>query len=87
MYGNQKAWTRLTQTAKKGATSITLSGDVSAWPVGGTVALASTDYDYRQSETRLITKVKKGNFIESTVNLEKGHQFFSPHFQVMVLPL
>ena len=60
MYGNQASWTTLTATALKGSKSISVSGDVSAWPVGGTVAIASTDYDYKQSETRVITKVTKG---------------------------
>lgn len=60
MYKNQKGWTTLTKTAKKGAKSITVKGDVSAWPVGGSIALSSTDYEYGQAEQRVITAVTKG---------------------------
>lgn len=61
MYGNQAAWTTLTKTATKGATSITVKGNVSAWPIGGTIAISSTDYDYRQAEEGVITSVTAGN--------------------------
>ncbi len=60
MYGNQKGWTTLNQTALKGTNSITVKGDVSAWPIGSTIAISSTDYDYRQAEQRIITAVVKG---------------------------
>lgn len=50
----------LTKTAKKGDYQIQVSGDVSAWPVGGRIAIASTDYNYRQAEDRKITYIKKG---------------------------
>lgn len=61
MYGGQVAWTKLKKTANKGSTSLTLQGDVSAWPVGGTIAISSTDYEYTQAEQRVITSVSKGD--------------------------
>lgn len=60
MYGNQKSWTVLKQTAWAGAYSIYVTGNVTSWPVGGTIAIASTDFDYKQAETRIITAVYGG---------------------------
>jgi len=34
-----------------------VKGRVDAWPLGGEVALASTDFDYTQAERRRITSV------------------------------
>lgn len=61
MYRNQRGWTTLAKTAKKGTSTITVKGDVSAWPVGGRIAIASTDYDYKQAEERTIKSVKSGH--------------------------
>ena len=61
MYKNQRPWAMLTNTARKGTHSILVSGDVSGWPVGGKIAMASTDYDGNQAETRVIIKLTKGS--------------------------
>ena len=50
------SWTRIGMTAYAGASSLLVVDDVSAWPVGGTVAIASTDIDLNQAETAVITK-------------------------------
>eukprot|EP00271_Cylindrocystis_brebissonii_P003827 TRINITY_DN1506_c0_g1_i1.p1 TRINITY_DN1506_c0_g1~~TRINITY_DN1506_c0_g1_i1.p1 ORF type:complete len:1128 (+),score=190.93 TRINITY_DN1506_c0_g1_i1:577-3960(+) len=60
MYGGQAAWTTLTATAPVGATTITVQGNVAAWPVGGEIAIASTDFDYKQAERRKITAISLG---------------------------
>lgn len=60
MYGNANAWTVLKKTANRGANTILVGGDVTKWPVGSQIAIASTDYSYRQAEQRKITFTKKG---------------------------
>ncbi|GJP48394.1 hypothetical protein CLOM_g7684 [Closterium sp. NIES-68] len=60
MYGNAPAWTTLAATANKGARAIRVKGDVSAWPVGGVIAIASTDFDRYQAENFTITSVARG---------------------------
>ena len=60
MYGNAPGWTTLAVTAPAGARQIVVRGDVTAWPVGGEIALASTDFDRTQAERRRIAGVKKG---------------------------
>ena len=47
MYYKQKSWTMLSRTAKKGSRTIIVSGDVTGWPIGSTIAIASTDYSFR----------------------------------------
>ncbi|CAI5519905.1 unnamed protein product [Closterium sp. Naga37s-1] len=60
MYGNAPSWTTLAATAAAGATSIRVKGDVTAWPVGGVIAIASTDFDRYQAENFTITSVTAG---------------------------
>ena len=48
------SWTQLGETAQAGATQITLKEPVD-WRVGQHVALASTDFEAGQAETRVIT--------------------------------
>eukprot|EP00897_Mesotaenium_endlicherianum_P004217 jgi/Mesen1/3823/ME000207S02832 len=60
MYGNQLGWTKLAKTAPVGAMQITVKGDVSKWPVGGKIAIASTDFDRKQAENFTITAVAAG---------------------------
>ncbi|CAI7747644.1 unnamed protein product [Closterium sp. NIES-54] len=60
MYGNAPSWTTLAATAAAGATSIRVKGDVTAWPVGGVIAIASTDFDRYQAENFTITSVAAG---------------------------
>ena len=76
MYGNQLAWTTLTATAKRGTTSLTVKGDVSAWPVGGRVAISSTDYEYTQAEERVITSVTKGGSFTPRIGLKRSSPLF-----------
>ena len=50
------SWCRLIATANPGATSLVLDcGGAVAWPVGGRIAVASTDFDKDQAETFFIT--------------------------------
>jgi len=50
-------WTKLSETAEKGSTRIEVL-DASDWEVGDQIVLASTDFDPRQAETRLITAIR-----------------------------
>ncbi len=92
MYKNQRTWGILTKTAKKGDNVIQVSGDVSAWPVGGRVAIASTDYNFRQAEDRKITFTKKGmtsekcRFVAFFDNLHHLYFFFRHHHPIAVGP-
>jgi hypothetical protein len=52
----------LAATAPKGASSIQLDTNVSSWPVGGHIVIASTDYDQEQAEEVVITSVVPGTF-------------------------
>jgi hypothetical protein len=54
-------WTKLASTANAGATSIQVL-NAAGWRAGDKIVLASTDFDPRQAETRLITAVN-GNAI------------------------
>ena len=53
------SWTRLGATAEKGATQIRLA-EASDWRVGETIVIASTDYDFKQAEERVITALRDG---------------------------
>ncbi len=73
MYGASrgKSWTRLVATANVGDTVITLDGAPS-WQVGDRVALASTDYDAKQTEESVITAVN-GNKVTLGAPLKYMH--------------
>ena len=62
MYGNAAPWSQLAVKAAVGASSITLRDNVGQWPVGGTIAIASTDFDMNQAETRVITAVRRSKW-------------------------
>jgi cell migration-inducing and hyaluronan-binding protein len=64
-------WSKLSATAEKGATSITVL-DAAGWAVGDEIVLASTDYDPRQAERRTITAID-GNTISFAEPLEYMH--------------
>jgi cell migration-inducing and hyaluronan-binding protein len=64
-------WTRLSNTAKAGSTSIEVL-DASGWRVGDEVVLASTDFDPRQAERRTIAAIS-GNKITLDKKLEYMH--------------
>ncbi len=68
----RKGWTRLAQTAAKGATQITVL-DASGWRVGDQIVIASTDFDPRQAEVKTITAIA-GN----TLTLDSALKY--PHF-------
>ncbi len=57
LHGDRKnAWTKLSATAKAGATRIQVL-DASGWRKGDVIVLASTDYNPRQAEERTITAI------------------------------
>jgi cell migration-inducing and hyaluronan-binding protein len=57
LHGDRKnSWTKLSATAKAGATRIQVL-DASGWRKGDVIVLASTDYNPRQAEERTITRV------------------------------
>ena len=68
----RKGWTKLAQTAPRGANQITVL-DARDWRVGDRIVLASTDYNPEQAEVRTITAIS-GNTI--TLN----EQLRYPHF-------
>ena len=53
----QKSWTRLNAHARAGATTLRLEKSVN-WRAGDRIALASTDFDYRQDEDFTLTAVR-----------------------------
>eukprot|EP00850_Spirogloea_muscicola_P025667 SM003864S14612 [mRNA] locus=s3864:50:954:+ [translate_table: standard] len=56
--GTAPTWTKLAVNALQGASQLVLQDDVSgAWPVGGEIVVASTDYDASQAEVFTITAV------------------------------
>lgn len=57
------SWVHLSATARVNATSIQVDADVSSWPVGGRVAIASTDYSMEQAETVVISNVMAGEIL------------------------
>ncbi|MEO8464999.1 MAG: G8 domain-containing protein [Gammaproteobacteria bacterium] len=64
-------WTKLSSTAKAGSTSIeVLNG--AGWRVGDEIVLASTDYDPRQAERRIISAIR-GNKITLDKKLDYMH--------------
>jgi hypothetical protein len=66
------AWTKLASTANAGSTSIQVL-NAAGWRVGDEIVLASTDFDPRQSERRIISAIR-GN----TITLDKKLDFM--HF-------
>jgi cell surface hyaluronidase len=66
-----KAWTRLSQSAAVGATTLTLEAGA-GWAVGDKIALASTDYMPSQAEDIMITAVN-GNTVTITPALKYNH--------------
>jgi len=67
----QHTWTKLSATAERGATSITVL-DASEWRAGDEIVLASTDFNPRQAERRTITRVS-GNTISFAEPLAYMH--------------
>ncbi|MGZ3276004.1 MAG: G8 domain-containing protein, partial [Caulobacteraceae bacterium] len=73
LHGNREnAWTKLSATAKAGSTKINVL-NASGWRKGDVIALASTDFDSTQAETRKIVAVEG-----ATVTLDKPLQYM--HF-------
>ncbi len=72
LHGDRKhTWTKLTQTAAAGSTSIQVV-DASGWRAGDEIVLASTDFDPRQAERRTIAAIK-GNTITLDKKLDYMH--------------
>ncbi|MCW2971885.1 MAG: hypothetical protein JWN72_158 [Thermoleophilia bacterium] len=76
LHGQRRpGWTKLAATAAKGATQITLATSP-GWRVGDRIAIASTDYDRKQSEEFTITAVSG-----ATLTLDKPLAWM--HFGVL----
>ena len=72
LHGNrQHSWTRLAATAQTGSTVIEVL-DAGDWRVGDRIVLASTDFDPRQAEERIVTAVD-GNRLTLDRPLEYMH--------------
>jgi cell migration-inducing and hyaluronan-binding protein len=67
----EHSWSKLSKTAKKGATSIEVL-DASGWRAGDEIVLASTDFNPRQAERRTITAVN-GNTLSFAEPLKYMH--------------
>ncbi len=65
------SWTKLSSTANAGATSIQVL-NAAGWRVGDEIVLASTDYDPRQAERRIIAAIS-GNKITLDKKLDYMH--------------
>ncbi|CAI5957042.1 unnamed protein product [Closterium sp. NIES-65] len=63
------AWVRLARRANKGARQITVDADVSAWPRGGVIAVASTTPDLNNAEKAIITGVRRVGPSTSVISL------------------
>jgi cell migration-inducing and hyaluronan-binding protein len=64
-------WTKLSQTAKAGATKIQVL-DARGWRKGDVIVLASTDFDSKQAERRTVTGIS-GNTLTLDQPLEYMH--------------
>jgi hypothetical protein len=72
LHGNRSnAWTKLDQTARAGANTITVL-NAAQWEVGDQIVLASTDFNPRQAETRFIQAID-GNTLTLDIPLEFMH--------------
>ena len=72
LHGNRtNTWTKLAKTAEAGSSVITVL-NADQWQVGDKIALASTDYNPRQAETRFISAIN-GNTITLDEPLEYMH--------------
>src|SRR6188508_1071606 len=72
LHGNQtNTWTKLSNTAAAGATSIQVL-NAAGWKVGDEIVLASTDFDPRQAERRTISAIS-GNNITLDKKLDYMH--------------
>ena len=72
LHGNRtNTWTKLSNTANAGATSIQVL-NAAGWRVGDEIVLASTDFDPRQAERRTISAIS-GNTITLDKKLDYMH--------------
>jgi cell migration-inducing and hyaluronan-binding protein len=65
------AWTKLSETAEAGSSSIEVL-NAAGWRVGDEIVLASTDFDPRQAETRIVTAIS-GNTLTLDEPLDYMH--------------
>lgn len=54
----RQSWTKLGATALRGSSTILLSSPNHGWRVGERIAIASTDFNFEQMETRIIRRVQ-----------------------------
>lgn len=82
MHGVQRTptWTVLHETALPGATQIKLSGQVD-WVAGEEIAIASTSFDGREGEKRVIASIDKSNPQIPVVTLDRPLDF--KHFAMI----
>jgi hypothetical protein len=66
------SWTKLSTTAAKGATRITLAEDPAGWKVGDRIAVAPSDFDALETEQRTITAIS-GRTIDLDQALQASH--------------
>ncbi|MEL6802336.1 MAG: G8 domain-containing protein, partial [Bacteroidota bacterium] len=73
LYGKEykKTWTRLSESARKGSQSITVS-DTTGWEVGHSILISSTSENHEESEKRTITSIE-GNSILLSDPLDFDH--------------
>ncbi|HHX82682.1 MAG TPA: transmembrane domain-containing protein, partial [Pseudomonadaceae bacterium] len=72
LYGDREnAWTKLAATAEAGSSHIEVL-DAGGWRVGDTIVLASTDFNPRQAEKRVVTAIN-GNTVSLDQPLEYMH--------------
>src|SRR5690606_32062640 len=72
LHGNRtNTWTKLAKPAEAGSMTIEVL-NAAEWQVGDQIVLASTDYDPRQAEARLISAIN-GNTITLDQSLEFMH--------------
>ncbi|NNE34389.1 MAG: hypothetical protein HKN13_04090, partial [Rhodothermales bacterium] len=65
------AWTKLAATAEAGSSEVEVL-DAAGWRVGDEIVLASTDFDPRQAETRIVTAIS-GNTLTLDTPLDYMH--------------
>ncbi len=78
---DRRGWTRLTATARRGASKITLE-DASSWHAGDSIVIVSTDFDFEHAEERRIAS-RAGNTLTLSAPLGYEHwcsaESFGPH--------
>lgn len=79
-------WTRMSKTAKAGATTIELT-EVTDWKVGEQIVMATTSYSNEESETRIIKTITGGKLITFDTPLKFTHISEIPKFGGVDMPM